>query len=271
MTRRRLLGTSALSAIAAAGATLVLDGSTSRTTKKSPTARVAPRPESSTSTCATDVFWRTEPTARLVALTFDDGPDVRWTPQAMAALTAYGAHATFFQLGDAVEDEPSLSREVHAAGHEIGSHGVGHLDLTDVGADAIRDNLRRAHDAITDATGAEPTLVRPPWGRIDAPGLLVASELGYRVALWSHHLPTAKAEECVDHDVATASPGMIILCHDGRSTPADSLYVAVRRMLAELTDDGYAFVTVSEMLAAQRNASASSVASAPGVEPVLPG
>lgn len=264
LTRRRLLGTSALSAIAAAGATLVLDGSTSHLTKKSPTARVAPRPETSSSTCATQVFWRTEPSARLIALTFDDGPDVRWTPQAMTALAAYDAHATFFQLGDAVESEPSLSREVHAAGHEVASHGTGHLDLTDLGADAIRDNLHRAHDAIADVTGAAPTLVRPPWGRIDAPGLLVASELGYRVALWSHHLPTAKAEECVDHDVATASPGMIVLCHDGRSTPADTLYVAVRRMLAELTDDGYTFVTVSELLAAQR-ASSPTVSADPGL------
>lgn len=72
------------------------------------------------------------------------------------------------------------------------------------------------------------------------------------MALWSHHLPTEKAEKVVDTDVATASPGMVVLCHDGRGTPADSLYVAVRRLLAELTDEGYTFVSVSELRAAEQ-------------------
>lgn len=168
---------------------------------------------------------------------------------ALTALDAVGAKATFFQLGDAVRAEPTLAREVVAAGHEVANHGTGHVDLTDLSTDAIRLNLRSAHEAISDVTGTRPTLLRPPWGRIDSPGLFVAAELGYRVALWSHHLPTDGAQKKVDLNIASATSGMIVLCHDGRSTPADSLFLAVGRLLRELTDQGYEFVTVSELAA----------------------
>ena len=252
ISRRELLAASGLTAAAAIALTTAADRSV-LAARKLPTDRVAPRPESATDARGTSTFWRTEPTDRLVALTFDDGPDPRWTPQALAALAKHDAHATFFQMGDAVDAHPGVARDVRDAGHEIANHGTGHVDLTDLGTQGIRDNLHRAHDAIMTATGTVPTLMRPPWGRIDSLGLFEAAQLGYDVALWSHHLPTALAEEVVDHDVETASPGMIILCHDGRSTPADSLYVAVGRLLDELTDDGYTFVTVSALRSARRS------------------
>ncbi len=215
--------------------------------RKGPTDRVAPRSEQVTGRVGTDVFWRCEPKTKKIALTFDDGPDPRWTPMALAALTAVGAKATFFQHGDAVRAEPVLTRELAAAGHELANHGSGHLDLTDLSTPQLRDNLLRTHEAIVEVTGQIPKLLRPPWGRIDSPSLYVAAELGYRVALWSHHLPTDGAEKKVDYNISTATPGMIMLCHDGRSTPANSLFVAVRRLLTELTDAGYEFVTVSDL------------------------
>lgn len=257
ITRRQLLGASALSAVTAA-AVIGAAGQQPvvRAPRKSPTDRVPPRRESATGASGTDVFWRLQTVDRLVSLTFDDGPDPRWTPMVLEALDDHGARATFFQMGKAVLKEPAITREVHAAGHEVASHTAEHQDITDLSYEQIWDNLMLTHDAITDATGVPPTLLRPPYGRIDSLGLFAAAELGYRVAMWSHNLPTSGAEAKVDLDVATASPGMIVLCHDGRSTPADSLYVAVRRLLAELTDDGYTFVTVSEMLAAEQAVSA---------------
>lgn len=253
ISRRHLLGVSALSAVSAAavvGATGVLP--VVRPPRKSPTDRVPPRRERATAASGTNVFWRLQTTDKLVALTFDDGPDPRWTPMALAALADHGARATFFQMGKAVLAEPALAREVHAAGHEVASHTAEHKDITDLEYDQIWDNLTLTHDAIAEATGTAPTLLRPPYGRIDSLGLFAAAELGYRVAMWSHHLPTSGAEAKVDLDVATASPGMIILCHDGRGTPDESLFVAVRRLLAELTDDGYSFVTVSELADAEQ-------------------
>lgn len=107
---------------------------------------------------------------------------------------------------------------------------------------------RRAHEALVDVTGTTPRLLRPPYGRMDAPVLYAAAELDYDVALWSHHLPTDGAEAKVDRDLATASPGMVILCHDGRGTPAESLYAAVERLVRTLTERGMRFVTMSEIV-----------------------
>lgn len=255
ISRRQLLGASALSAATA----VAVIGATGqppslRPARKSPTDRVPPRREASTTASRTEVFWRVQTTEKLVALTFDDGPDPRWTPLVLDALADHDAQATFFQMGDAVRKHPAVTQAVHAAGHEVASHTARHTDLTDLDYDELWDNLTLTHEAITDATGTPPVLLRPPYGRIDSLGLFAAAELGYQVALWSHHLPTWDAEAKVDLDVATASPGMIILCHDGRGTPEESLYVAVRRLLSELTADGYTFVTVSDLLAAQQAA-----------------
>ena len=254
ISRRQLLGASALSAVSAA-AVMGAAGPSSplRPARKSPTDRVPPRRETSTAAARTEVFWRVSTADKLVALTFDDGPDPRWTPLVLDALADHGAQATFFQMGDAVRAHPAVTEAVHAAGHEVASHSARHTDLTDLSYDELWDNLTLTHEAISDVTGTPPTLLRPPYGRIDSLGLFAAAELGYQVALWSHHLPTWDAEAKVDLDVATASPGTIILCHDGRGTPEEALYVAVRRLLSELTADGYAFVTVSDLLAASQS------------------
>lgn len=249
LTRRRLLTTSGVSALAAGLTVLAAEEArAAQGRRKSPTHRVSPRPETVASAVAAQIVWRAEPAEQLVSLTFDDGPDPRWTPRVLEVLARHDARATFFQLGDAVERHPGVARDVVQAGHEVANHGWGHRDLTDLPAAELRENLGRTHAAIEAATGAAPTLVRPPWGRIDAPGLFVAAELGYRVALWSHHLPTDGAERKVDHNLGCATAGMIMLCHDGRSTPAESLYVAVDRLVARLTGDGYRFVTTSALL-----------------------
>ena len=255
MSRRRLL-TSTLSAAALAAATTyaATDAVARRPQKHSPTFRVSPRPETQHERRASQVVWRGCPAERLVSLTFDDGPDPRWTPMVLDLLAAHGARATFFMLGSGVTAHPDVARDVVAAGHEVASHGWDHRDMTLLEQDALMTDLRRTHDAIVAHTGVAPRLVRPPWGRIDSPGLFAASELGYDVALWSHHLPTDGAAAKVDHDIATASPGMIVLCHDGRGTPAASLYVEVERLVATLTAQGYRFVSVSEMIVAAQAA-----------------
>ena len=266
ISRRHLLGASALSAATAVAVLSAAGpGASPRPARKSPTERVPPRPETSTAASAATVLWRAQPVDKLVALTFDDGPDPRWTPLVLDALADHGAQATFFQMGDAVREHPEVTWAVHAAGHEVASHSARHTDLTDLDYDDLWANLSATHEAISDVIGAPPTLLRPPYGRIDSLGLFAAAELGYQVAMWSHHLPTQDAEAKVDRDVATASPGMIILCHDGRGTPEESLYVAVRRLLRELTADGYRFVTVSELLAAPQVSASSETAEAVGL------
>ena len=99
--------------------------------------------------------------------------------------------------------------------------------------------------AIQDAGAPRPSLWRPPYGRIDAPALMVAAERGLDVLLWSEHTPTAQAAA----DVAgTAHAGSVILCHDGRTEPDEELLRAMGESIAVLRARGLAFVTGSRML-----------------------
>jgi peptidoglycan-N-acetylglucosamine deacetylase len=120
-----------------------------------------------------------------VALTFDDGPDPRFTPRLLAMLDARWVHATFFLLGPMVQAAPGLAGEIASAGHEIAVHGWEHRYATVRGPGALHDDLARACDTIAAATGAVPRLYRPPYGVLSAGALIAARRLGLRPILWT--------------------------------------------------------------------------------------
>lgn len=199
---------------------------------------------------AATVMFRTSPSARLVALTFDDGPTREWTPRVLAILQRHGAKATFFRVGQRIRAAPDLVRQTAAAGHEQGNHTWAHDDLTQHGAAFARGSLERTHELLAKLTGRTPTLCRPPYGRIDSVGLAVCAGLHYGVTLWSQHVTGGKPHGDVDTILRRVSPGSIVLTHDGGREPNVSLMTQLDRLVASMTDRGYRFVTVSELLSA---------------------
>src|SRR5581483_2262741 len=99
---------------------------------------------------------------RAIALTFDDGPSES-TPELLNVLHRYRAPATFFQCGASVRRLPQITREVAAAGHEIGNHSDTHPYLCFKSAAFIYDQLARTQDSIEEATGLQPRLFRAPY------------------------------------------------------------------------------------------------------------
>jgi peptidoglycan-N-acetylglucosamine deacetylase len=109
------------------------------------------------------VIHRGDASRPLVALTYDDGPG-RSTRSILGLLTRHGARATFFMVGTEVERDPDTARAVVAAGHEVGSHSMHHLDHEEVPpVDAITDMAEGAA-AISGVLGIEPNLYRAPYG-----------------------------------------------------------------------------------------------------------
>jgi peptidoglycan/xylan/chitin deacetylase (PgdA/CDA1 family) len=213
-----------------------------------PTARTAtlagPGPYAAT------VTFRAAPSARLVALTIDDGPTREWTPQVLKILRRHGAKATFFRVGVRARAAPDLVMQTADAGHEQGNHTWAHDDLTQHDAAFDRDTLDRTQELLAKLTGRAPTLCRPPYGRIDSVGLAVCAGLHHGVTLWSNHVTGSNAQGDVDAILRQPSPGSIVLAHDGGSEPNASLMKQLDRLTASMTDAGYRFVTVSELLAA---------------------
>jgi len=195
------------------------------------------------------VTFRTAPSAKLVALTIDDGPTPEWTPQVLAILRRRGANATFFRVGKRARAAPDLVMWTADAGHEQGNHTWAHDDLTQHGEAFDRDTLERTHELLAKLTGRPPTLCRPPYGRIDNVGLVVCAGLHYGVTLWSQHITGSNASHDVDVTLRQASPGTIVLAHDGGPEPKGTLMQQLDRLVASMTDAGYRFVTVSELLA----------------------
>lgn len=193
------------------------------------------------------VVWRGDAEGGRLYLTFDDGPDPRWTPRVLDMLAAHGATATFFMVGRRAERHPELVRRVVAAGHAIGSHTYRHTDLSAATPDQVRDELARAHEAITQTAGRPPAMVRPPWGRIDPVGMLAAARYAYPVVLWSAQITARHADRDYRRTVADLRPGAIVLLHDGGPTPTDALMRATGRLL-DHARGRYALAPVTDLL-----------------------
>ncbi len=220
------------------------------TTAEGPTARTAT--PAGPGAYAASVTFRTAPPGKIVALTIDDGPTAEWTPQLLAILRRHGARATFFRVGRHALALPDLVRQTAGAGHEQANHTWAHDDLTGHDEAFDRQTLERTHEVLTRLTGQAPTLCRPPWGRIDSVGLAACASLRYDVALWSHHVTGSNPVGGVNLILREATPGSIVLAHDGGSEPDAGLMRQLDRLVGSMKDTGYTFVTVSELLAAAR-------------------
>src|SRR5262245_20830075 len=133
-------------------------------------------------------IWHVPTSRPWVAFTFDDGPEPDWTPRVLDTLDSLNATATFFLVGDRLLRNAELIRGRYER-HEVGNHTFTHCDLAERDEAAVRDQLRRCHDAIVQVTGHRPVLMRPPWGHLGGTTLTVADEFDYDVVMWSYAMP----------------------------------------------------------------------------------
>lgn len=189
---------------------------------------------------------------KLIALSFDDGPDEK-TPEILDALAEHEALATFFVLGRQVEGREDVLRRAARSGHEIGNHTFDHPRLESLSPAQIEDQLARTSDAIESATGVRPRLMRPPYGLGALAASPVATALGMRTVLWSVNPKDwnrREPDEIVAAILAGARPGAVVALHDGAAHGADRgpTAAALATVIPTLERRGYSFVTVSQLL-----------------------
>ena len=188
--------------------------------------------------------------AKQIALTFDDGPSRRNTQEILSILKEYGVSATFFVIGENAEKDPDRIRMIFDEGHEIGNHTYTHAYISQISEDALRKEIQKTEDVLREITGERPVVFRPPGGYYNDASLKVVEKMGYRSVLWSLDTRDWSMLKCgaiVSKVEKNVKGGDIILFHDLEdkrlATPA-----ALREILPFLVENGYEFVTISQMI-----------------------
>src|ERR1700758_76349 len=183
-----------------------------------------------------------------IAMTFDDGPSATLTPKLLDLLAARHIKVTFFVIGENVAEHPEIVARAAREGHEIGNHSWSHPNFGKMGDESVRSQLQRTDDAIKNATGERPTLMRPPYGSITArEKRWIHEEFGYRIILWDvdpYDWKRPGPAVVRNRILKETRPGSIVLFHD---IPPGTIE-AMPSTFDALGAKGFKFVTVSELI-----------------------
>lgn len=198
-------------------------------------------------------FHRGRQTDRRLALTFDDGPDERYTPQILDILKEKGIQATFFVVGERAEAHPELIARMIADGHQVGIHSYQHRHAFLLGPRATWQQIAKAKSVVSALTGLQVCYYRPPWGSFNWFTWLACQSLGLTPVLWSVRgkdwLAGRYAPEVVRRVVKSAHPGSVVLCHDAGGAPDAPLntVAALPHILQQLELLNFSFATVAQL------------------------
>ena len=176
-----------------------------------------------------------DPSKKVIALTFDDGPHPIHTMSILEDLNKYDAHATFFVLGSRVQHYPEVLQKMLEQGNEIGNHSWDHPQLTRLSKNKIKSQIEQTQDAVEKATGSEPSLVRPPYGAINDNVREYMEDM--EVTLWDvdpEDWKDRNEKKIVNKVMSKAKDGGVILMHDIYQTSAE----AAGKIIKQLHDKG---------------------------------
>lgn len=203
------------------------------------------------------VYYKGSSAEKTVALTFDDGPNEPYTSEILDILDKYGIKATFFVIGQNVEEYPAVAKRIIQEGDVLANHSYSHQAnhaLTDYGA----KDMDKAEEVIFKTLGIKPHLYRPPHGKKTPWELDEVKDQKMIEVTWDVAAPELNKTSAVslaDKIVGKVKPGKIILLHDGYGTSHNtskankSLTVeALPLIIEKLQAEGYSFATVPELL-----------------------
>ena len=188
--------------------------------------------------------WKIPTTEKVVYLTFDDGPIPEVTPWVLDQLAAYNAKATFFCVGNNVQQHPTIFKRVKSEGHTVGNHTFSHPDGWQT------DKIEYFHDVRHCARLVNSVLFRPPYGHLK-PKQTQFLQRHYRIIMWDilsgDFDPNISKEQCLKNVMQSVQAGSIIVFHDSLKAKEKLEYV-LPKVLEQLTAQGYRFEALSNEL-----------------------
>jgi peptidoglycan/xylan/chitin deacetylase (PgdA/CDA1 family) len=199
--------------------------------------------------------YQVETDEKIIALSFDDGPNEPYTSRLLDTLDAYDMKATFFQVGRCAQRFPSTTRRVVQSGHVLGNHSYSHSFTRYVKQPRQELEIARSQEVFYTVAGVTPALYRPPW-LCHWPWVLSTlrqHELQGVSGTFAHPLEVFQpaAAKLTDSAARLARPGAILIFHDGREARGglrDQSVAAIGPLIDRLADRGYRFTTVDRVL-----------------------
>lgn len=181
---------------------------------------------------------------KVVALTFDDGPGYKTTMTLLDGLKERNVHATFFLLGEKIEQRKEVVERMEEDGHLIGNHTYDHVQLDTVNIECAKEEIAKTNEIIKEITGVYPLYIRPPFGSWNRK---LEEEIELTPVLWTLDTTdwnTKDVERIVNYVMEEVESGDIILMHD----IYDTSVAAALEIVDRLQKKGYVFVTVDELM-----------------------
>lgn len=179
-----------------------------------------------------------------IAITFDDGPNPDYTEMLLEGLAERKVSATFFLLGKEVEKYPDIVKDIYDGGHLIGTHSYEHVNLSSLNDKAAIEQVDKTNEAIKEITGESPEYIRPPFGcwkcNLDYETSMIEVLWDVDPLDWK----TSNSDVITKRVVDKVEENDIILLHDA----SESSVKAAFKIIDELQQQGYVFVTVDEIL-----------------------
>ena len=199
------------------------------------------------------IVWEIQTKEKVVALTFDDGPHPKYTEQILNLLEQYGAKGTFFLVGKHAEKNPQVVFRMYEEGHEIANHTYTHPFTTSV--PKVMKEIKQTEETLFSITGYSPNLFRPVEGQYTDKLVEEVVKEGYKIVMWSWHQDTEDwkdpgVNKIVNKVLNGIEEGNIVLFHDGGGNREQTVK-ALEIILPKLKEQGYKFITVTEMLKLQ--------------------
>jgi chitin deacetylase len=200
-----------------------------------------------------EIIPRVDTSQKIVALTFDDGPTPQATDEILGILSEMNVRATFFVTGAELQQNLAQGKKIVAAGHELGNHSYSHVRMFFVTPSFVKQEIESTDKLIKDTGYQGEILFRPPYGK---------KLFALPYYLWKHNRKSitwdvepdsypeiaADANKIVEHVLANARPGSIIILHVMYPNRRESMK-SVKTIIERLKAQGYSFKTVSELLA----------------------
>lgn len=188
-----------------------------------------------------------------VALTFDDGPDKKYTPQVLDVLRDYQVRATFFLIGNRAEKCPEVVEKIAAEGHVIGNHSWSHPDLRWVSNERLISEIVQTEMMLEQITGLKTALIRPPYGTVDTTSLEEMKRLEYKVINWSVDSVDWRDQnphQIIQNTLPYITRESIVLFHSagGEGQSMAATVDVLPEIIESIRGLGYTFVTVDELL-----------------------